>query len=102
MKHEIGDALYELYDGDWDGNRSPDRVLVWPVAKVTERFVYIYDHRDYEFGDSRKYRLDRATLERDGKCYHRAALSALYVRPQVDWPMMVVAIDGPRAIGAGR
>ena len=74
----------------------------WEVAKVTERFVYAYDRRDWRDDDKRRtIRLDRATLERDGKCYHRAALSSLHVRPEIDWPMVVIDVrDGRRQLTA--
>lgn len=99
MPHTIGDALYELWHGDYDGNGLPDDVDVWPVAKVTERFVYVHGPRCYNRDDT--FRLDRAALERDGNAWHRGERVRLHVRPGLDWPMVVLGVtDGTRALAA--
>lgn len=90
---DIGDSLYELVDGDWDGNGQPDLVIVYPVAKITERFVYVKE-RHYD----RTCRIDRAKLEAEGFVYVPRFYARLYVRPAVDWPLAVVSVDRQRAI----
>jgi hypothetical protein len=99
---KIGDALYELVDGDSDGNGFPDRVREWPVAKVTERFVFVH-HPNHVPGERRAYRFDRAELERDGRGFHPRVFADLHVRPGVDWPLMVISVSAPqpKAVGAG-
>lgn len=99
FRHTIGDALYELDQGDWDGNGNPPETLPWPVTKTTERFVYVHGGRFYNRDET--YRLDRAVLERDGSAYHRPAGKRLHVRPGVDWPLFLADVsDGTRALAA--
>lgn len=99
MTHTIGDCLYELVDGNWDGNGGDDYVLTWPVVKVTERFIHFRGARMWQ--SERTFRLDRADLERNGYTYHRGERVLLYTRPQLDWPMVVLDVsDGRRALAA--
>jgi hypothetical protein len=96
---KIGDYLYDLWV-DWDGNETPDRVRLWPVRKITERFVYV----EYpSYGDEKPLcRFDRATLEAEGHAYSRSAREILYVRPGIDWPLTVISVSAPqpKAVGA--
>lgn len=99
MSHAIGEALYELVHGDWDGNGLPDWVNTWPVIKVTSRYVYVHGARHCD--RDRTYRLDRAILEKEGRAWHRGERVHLYVRPQVDWPLMVIDVNnGQRALAS--
>lgn len=97
---KIGDALYEHDDGDYDGNGQPDKTIVWPVEKITERYVYV---RDPHYGKDRPaMRLDRAKLEQEGYAYHRRFRNLLYVRPGLDWPMAVISVSAPEPLAIGR
>jgi hypothetical protein len=98
FRHKIGDALYEFDDGDYDGNGQPDRVRVWPVIKITDRFIYVrHPMREY----TTTYRLDREELEREGRISHRRAFRSLYVRPKLDWPMAVISVSAPGQLAIG-
>jgi hypothetical protein len=104
-RHEIGDALYDLYT-DPDG-QSPDRVLMYPVEKVTGQYVWVRDHaclcgRTHPWDDERRLmRFSRAALEGEGHAWNRPNRLLLYTQPMLDWPPLVVSVSGPREL-AGR
>lgn len=99
FRHTIGDALYDLFE-DFD-NQLPDRVMVWPVVKVTERYVYV--HGPQLWRRDRTYRFSRDDLEVKGRAWNQKHRLALYVRPLLDWPPIVQDIGRvePAAIEAG-
>ena len=98
-RYAVGEALYELIPGNWDGDGLPERVHVWPVAKITERCVFV--HGPHHWDREETYRLNRAVLEQDGRAWHRGQRVHLHVRPGVDWPLMVIDVnDGRRALAS--
>lgn len=97
FRHTIGDCLYELHI-PYEMNDAPDEVRIWPIAKKTDRYVYV---RGIHFWDEdRTYRFSREDLETKGRAWNRANRFGLYTRPLPHWPLLVVAVDGPRAIAS--
>ena len=95
FSHTIGDCLYELHR-PYECNDEPDQVIMWPVTKKTDGYVYVHGARFYD--KDRTYRLSRADLEATGRAWSRAGRVSLYARPQLDWPLLVVSVAGPRAL----
>jgi hypothetical protein len=93
-RHEIGDSLYDLFT-DADG-QIPDRVIMYPVAKVTERYVWVRGGWFYD--EDRTYRFSRADLESKGYAFNRANRLMLHAAPMLDWPPLVVSVSGPREL----
>ena len=102
--HDIGDALYDLFT-DSDG-QAPDRVLMYPVKKITERYVWVRNHACLCGGthpwddDRRLMRFSRADLEAEGCAWNQPGRLLLRTRPMLDWPPLVVSVSGPRQIEA--
>jgi hypothetical protein len=95
FRYTVGDCLYELYR-PYECNDMPDEVIMWPVVKKTDRYVYVRGARFYD--KDRTYRFSRADLEARGRAWHRGERVSLYARPQPDWPLLVVSVGGPRAL----
>ena len=95
FRHTIGDHLYDLYE-DYDG-QIPSRVRMYPVVKVTPCFVDVLgDQSGAMCWRDVTYRLSREQLEREGSAHHRRLRRFLYVRPQPDWPLLVVDVRDSR------
>lgn len=77
-------------------NDAPDWVQMWPVVKVTDRFVYV--HGPHHWDCERTYRFSREDLETKGRAWNQKHRQALYVRPLLDWPPLVVSVSGPREL----
>jgi hypothetical protein len=89
FRHKIGDALYELVS-PYEANDAPDYVLMWPVEKVTDGYVWVRGPRHWN--RDRTYRLSRAKLETDGRAWSASIGQLLYARPLPDWPLLVVDV----------
>jgi hypothetical protein len=94
FRHKITDALYDLVH-PYECNDAPDYVVMHPVVKVTERYVWV--HGRHHWDRERLMRFSRDDLERKGCAWNRPNRLTLYTRPMPDWPLLVVDIrDIPR------
>jgi hypothetical protein len=94
-RREIGDCLYGLFT-PYEGNDTPDQVQIYPVINKTGCYVYVHGLHFYD--KDRTYRFSREDLETRGRAWNQAGRLALYIRPQMNWPLLVVSVNGPREL----
>jgi hypothetical protein len=94
FRHKIGDALYDLFT-DADG-QIPDRVLMYPVIKITARCVFV--NGPWFYDRDRTYRFSRTGLETKGRAWNQQNRLGLHVRPLPSWPLLVVDVRTPEQL----
>ena len=91
FRHKIGDALYDLFT-PYESNDAPDYVVMYPVVKITERYVYVRGPECFRWRAAETYRFSRAALELEGWAWNQAHRLGLRTRPMPDWPILVLGI----------
>jgi len=100
FRHAITDVLYDLVI--YESSQFPDETVTYPVAKITERYVWVRGRHSWDA--DRLMRFSRDDLERTGRAWNRPHRLGLYVRPLPHWPLMpaIVTKPGPPAIEGAR